>query len=214
MKHKIVTSLILTYILFAAHGIHANGSKSQNVPQSAQDICPIKVGQNIPKINLETIAGELFDLNEAVGKKPTLLIVYRGGWCPYCNKHLSRIGEIEQKVLDLGYQIFAVSTDQPEKLKETLAKHKPKYTLLSDHTMEASKALGLAFQMPDELVKKYKNQYKIDLEGASGETHHLLPVPAAMIIGTDGVIRFSYINPDYKVRIDTAVLLAAAKAYK
>jgi hypothetical protein len=32
------------------------------------------------------------------------------------------------------------------------------------------------------------------------------------IVGTDGKIRFAYVNPDFKVRLDGEVLLAAAKA--
>ncbi|MGH2569205.1 MAG: hypothetical protein ACRDGA_12785, partial [Bacteroidota bacterium] len=60
-------------------------------------------------------------------------------------------------------------------------------------------------------LQRYKT-INIDLEDASGESHHLLPVPAVFIVGTDGVIRFSYVNPNYRVRIDPDVLLAAAKA--
>ncbi len=39
-----------------------------------------------------------------------------------------------------------------------------------------------------------------------------LPVPAVFIVGRDGVIRFAYANPDYKVRLAAADLLAAAQA--
>jgi hypothetical protein len=51
-----------------------------------------------------------------------------------------------------------------------------------------------------------------NLEAASGEKHHLLPVPSVFIVGREGMIGFTYVNPDYKVRIDSDVLLAAAKA--
>jgi hypothetical protein len=36
--------------------------------------------------------------------------------------------------------------------------------------------------------------------------------PDTFVIGTDGIIDFAYVNPDYKVRVDPSVLLAAAKA--
>jgi hypothetical protein len=78
--------------------------------------------------------------------------------------------------------------------------------------MAAAKAFGLAFRVDDELYERYKG-FNIDLENASGETHHLLPVPAVLIIGKDGRIRFQYVNPDYKIRLDAQVLLAAARAY-
>ena len=84
--------------------------------------------------------------------------------------------------------------------------------LVSDNEMTGAQALGIAFRVDDATVKKYKESYGIDLEADSGRTHHLLPVPSVFIVGTDGVIQFSYVNPDYKVRIDPDVLLNAAKS--
>lgn len=40
----------------------------------------------------------------------------------------------------------------------------------------------------------------------------VLPVPSVFIIGTDRVIRFTYVNPNYRIRMNGDVLLAAAKA--
>jgi peroxiredoxin len=82
--------------------------------------------------------------------------------------------------------------------------------VLSDGTTEAAQAFGLAFQVDDDTFKMFKG-YGIDLEDASGEDHHILPVPAVFIVATDGVILFDYVNPDYKVRIDPEKLLEAAQ---
>ena len=87
------------------------------------------------------------------------------------------------------------------------------YQLLSDSKMEASQGFGLAFKVDDKTHEIYKG-YGIDLEAASGEKHHLLPVPSVFLVGTDGIIDFSYVNPDYKVRIEPEILLAAAQVYK
>lgn len=62
-----------------------------------------------------------------------------------------------------------------------------------------------------EVLEKYKG-YGIDLEAASGEKHHMLPVPAVFIVGTGGIIDFVYANPGYKTRLAPEVLLAAARA--
>ena len=85
------------------------------------------------------------------------------------------------------------------------------FRLLSDSTMAASRSLGLAFRMPDKLVATYKNSYGIDIEANSGQTHHQLPVPAVFLVDTEGMIQFSYINPNFKVRADPGVILAAAR---
>jgi len=69
----------------------------------------------------------------------------------------------------------------------------------------------VAFKASDEMVKQLLG-YNLDIEEASGEKHHWLPVPSVFVIGKDGKIGFVYANPDYKARIDTDLLLAAARA--
>jgi peroxiredoxin len=118
---------------------------------------------------------------------------------------------IEAELQQMGYQILAISPDRPEKLAESVGKHQLTYTLLSDHAMEASRRFGIAFRVDGATVERFK-EFGIDVEKASGETHHLLPVPAVFIVGTDGIIKFSYVNPDYKVRLAPGDLLDAARA--
>jgi len=111
----------------------------------------------------------------------------------------------------IGYQIVAISADRPSKLQESFDKHDLGFQLLSDSSMTAAVEFGLAWQMPESMVEKY-TEYGIDLDAASGQSHHVLPVPAVFVVGTDGVVRFQYVNPDHRVRLDADVLLAAAKA--
>lgn len=112
---------------------------------------------------------------------------------------------------EIGYQIVAISADRPSMLQESLDKHDLGFQLLSDSSMTAAVEFGLGWQVPKSMVQKYTT-YGIDLDAASGQSHHLLPVPAVFVVGTDGVVRFQYVNPDHRVRLDADVLLAAAKA--
>ncbi len=184
---------------------------SETIPNSPSKICPLLVGEHTPSVTLKTLDGQNIDLKTAVSQKPTLLIFYRGGWCPYCNLHLAELQQIEPELLELGYQIIAVSIDRFEKLAPTLEKQNLNYTLLADDQALATKAFGLAYRVSDADVQRLKG-FGMDIEDASGQTHHILPVPAAFIIGTDGFIKFSYVNPDYKTRVNGSVILAAAKA--
>ncbi len=124
---------------------------------------------------------------------------------------LGQLQKIEARLIKLGYQIIAVSADRPEKLQESVSKHSLTYTLLSDSKATGPQAFGIAYKMDDKMVEAFKG-YNLDIEAASGETHHILPAPAAFVVGTDGMIKFAYVNPNYKVRVDPDVLLAAAKA--
>ncbi len=174
-------------------------------------INPLMIGQPIPDTVLKTVDGKAFRLTDAAKEQQLALIYYRGGWCPYCNVHLNQLQAIEPKIRALGYRIIAVSADQPSRVQQSLDKSPLTYTLLSDATMQTAEAFGIAFKVDKPTLQKL-NSYDIDLEEASGQKHHMLPVPAVFLIGTDGIIDFVYANPDYKVRLDPNVLLAAAEA--
>jgi peroxiredoxin len=210
-----VAIILLGLLAAGCSGVHQKMDNDSDyrmtVPSSAMDIQPIKNGDVLPKIVLRTTENKRFDLNKAVAEKPSVLIFYRGGWCPYCNVQLGQLQTIEADLVALGYQVIAVSPDRPAKLNESIDKHKLGYTLLSDSKMSASRAMGISFMVEDALVSKYKTSYGIDLEGDSGETHHQLPVPSVFIVGQDGIIHFTHVDSDYKTRIAPADLLAAAK---
>jgi peroxiredoxin len=172
---------------------------------------PLMIGQEIPDLKLKNVGGEAVGLRAAAKEQPLVLIFYRGSWCPYCSLHLGQLQEIDPQLREMGYRIMAISPDLPANLKTSVEKGELTYTLLSDSTMAAAKAFGLAFTVDDATLAKYE-EYGINLETASGEKHHMLPVPAVFLIGQDGIIDFVYANPDYKTRIDSEVLLAAAKA--
>jgi len=109
----------------------------------------------------------------------------------------------------LDWQLIGISADRPEKVRETAAKYRITQ-LLSDSKMSAAQSFGVAYRVDDAALKQLQ-QYGIDIEAASGETHHVLPVPAVFLIGTDGQIKFQYVHPDYKIRLDPELLLAASK---
>ncbi len=119
--------------------------------------------------------------------------------------------EIEQDLIDLGYQLFAVSPDVVEQLQATVDRNGLNYRLLSDRGMKAAQAFGVAFR-DEQMVRTYRESYGLDLEEYAGDDHRMLPVPAVFVLDTDGRIAFHYVNPDYRVRVPETVLLEAARA--
>jgi peroxiredoxin len=180
------------------------------VPDTAEKVSPLAVGSKVPKVNVKTMEDKTIELPRLLSAQPTVLIFYRGGWCPFCNRQMSSLQSIEGDLKKLGYRILAVSPDRAVELKKSLGKNKLTYQLLSDSSMDAAKAFGVAFKVDDGVLTKYKG-FGIDLEVASGEKHHYLPVPSVFLIGADGVIKFRSFNPDYKVRLSNDELLTAAR---
>lgn len=176
------------------------------IPQKPEDISPLLIGETIPDRSLKSIDNQLVSLKSEVAKKPTVLVFYRGGWCPFCDRQLSELRTLEPDLAKMGYQLIAISTDSPENLKHTLDKNQLTYTLLSDADVSVAKAFGLAFTAPAA--------YSATLEkGSNGQnTEKLLPVPAVFLLNQEGVIKFEYINPNFKERISAKLLKAAAEA--
>jgi peroxiredoxin len=111
----------------------------------------------------------------------------------------------------MGYDVLFLSADRPELLIPSLREKDLPYTVLSDAKMHAARAFGIAFRVDDATYERYK-EWNLDLEKASGEPHHELPVPAVFMVDRNGIVRFAHWNPDYKVRISPEKLLAAAAA--
>ncbi|PIR15628.1 MAG: antioxidant AhpC [Elusimicrobia bacterium CG11_big_fil_rev_8_21_14_0_20_64_6] len=200
MNRLLLLSLALAAPAFAA-----------SVPESPSEVRPLLIGAAAPDASLRGLDGKAVTLKKRLAGKPTVLVFYRGGWCPYCNLHLKELKDIQKDLEALGYQTLAVTPDRPSELRKTLDKHALPYTLLSDSKMDAARAFGLAFRVDDKTIKKYEG-YGIDLEKSSGEKHHWLPVPGLFIVDKSGVITFVYANPDYKIRLRGPVVLSAAKA--
>lgn len=201
--------LVLTVSFLAlALGAHAAAPVIAASPETAK---PLAVGAHAPGALLTDMDGAKVDLAKAFAEKPTVLVFYRGSWCPFCNRQLAALGELEPQLLALGYQILAISPDTADGLKKMAGKNKLTYRLLSDRDLIASSAYGVAFRMPDATVASYRSK-GVDLAPIPGGDGAWLPVPTVYVIGRDGVIKFAFSNPDYKVRLAPDALLAAAQA--
>jgi len=117
---------------------------------------------------------------------------------------------VELELSDLGFPVIAISADQPSALAKSRERHDLGYTLYSDGSLAAARAFGIVYQLSNAEVARYAS-YGIDLEAASGHSHHQLPVPSVFLVEAGGTIRWVYSTPDYKVRPDNTSLLEAAR---
>ncbi len=179
-------------------------------PLSPNDVRPLLTGTEAPGFTIRDSAGKPFDFDPGKLEAPVMLIFYRGGWCPFCNKHLMKLRNIEDEMLALGFDTLFISADSFENIQSTLSEQEFSYTLLSDNDLKASTAFGLTYYVSDELLAKLIEKGH-DIKQASGREHRLLPVPAVFMINVDGIIAYQYVNPNYKVRMEPSVILAAAK---
>jgi peroxiredoxin len=181
-----------------------------DVPNDPTQVQPLSVGTRAPAFAAQTVGGKIRRFSPDSYRKPTIVIFYRGGWCPYCNTQLSNLRTVEPKLRSRGFEIVFLSTDQPKLLYSSLKATDIHYTLLSDSHLEAARAFHVAYHVNDGTLAKMR-EYGVDLEVSTGTTLHELPVPSVFIIDTLGTIRYVYSNPDYRVRLGPEALWAAAE---
>lgn len=175
------------------------------LPEAPEDISPLLIGENFPETSLKDVDGNDVELKSIFAEKPSVVIFYRGGWCPYCTKHLSAIGQSESKLLEAGYQIIAISPDSPQNLAATVDKEHLQYRLFSDSDGALAREVGIAFGAPE----KYKDFLG---EHSAGKNTGFLPVPSVFVLDKEGKILFEHIDPNYKSRLEADLLLAVAGA--
>lgn len=198
--------------LFALLSLTGAAQASEIAPTS-MDVRPVPAGLQTPDVTLQTESGRPVQLKSLINK-PTVLVFYRGGWCPYCNTQLAGLREIEPKLTTLGYQILAVTPDSPDAIaqsrKDTKGGALP-YTLLSDSQFVAAKAFGIAYYLDAKTSDAYLNQYKLNLNKEERTGKVVLPVPAVYLVGADGLLQYSFVHINYKVRLQNELLLHAAR---
>jgi len=217
IRPLIIVALAATLALSLVHSSAIReGHADVPVAATADQVQPLQPGDPAPRFIVETVDSEPFDFDPGKLEKPVMLLAFRGGWCPYCNMHLSELRHVIPEIHDLGVDVLFLSGDRSELLYESLEGQAQEdiagldYTILSDADAQAAIALGIAFRAGDRTVEYVKNKGD-GYPASSMERHGVLPVPAVFAIGKDGVIAYSYVNADYKVRLPANDLLSAAR---
>lgn len=193
------------------------GVAAGTLPATAEDITPVKVGDRAPAFVVRTVDNEAYRFDPDNLERPTALISFRGGWCPYCNMHLSELRHVVPELRAAGFDVLFLSNDRPDLLYESLKRETQEdidgldYEILSDADLSAARALGTAFTVSDRLIER-RNEKGDDIEASSIDKFKALAVPAVVLVDRSGEIRFFYADPDYKIRLPADELRRAAEA--
>lgn len=191
------------------------GHADSPIAETAEDVRPLAAGQSAPRFTVRTVDEERFDFDPRTLERPAVIITFRGGWCPYCNLHLSELRSVVPEISNMGVDVLFLSGDRPDQLYESLRDETQDdiaglgYTILSDADANAAIALGIAFRAPDRYLDVLPERGN-DIDGSSMTRHGVLPVPAVYAIDRSGTIAYAFVNADYKVRLPADELLAVA----
>ena len=210
MKRLVAMAMLMFGCIAGASNAYA--LERRTIAEDADSVTPLLNGQVAPKTTLKMADGSPVSLQALTMQKPSIVLFYRGGWCPYCNEQLAQLKDIEKDLVDMGYQILAISPESPERLQEQKLETEFLVTLLSDDKLDTIRKFGVGFYLDTVTELKYKT-YGISLtKDESGNS--VLPAPSIFMLNKKGHVLFSYVNPDFKVRPSADLVLAVAKTLK
>jgi len=174
----------------------------------------LQAGERAPEFTLKDANGDDVSSRDLLAKGPLVVTFYRGVWCPYCNMDLQALQEALGDIRDRGGQLIAISPQTQTNSRKSLRDNNLTFPILSDPRNEVAARFGLRFKLPDYLIALYRETFKNDLSRINGDSSWTLPMPARYVIGTDSVIAYVEVNPDYTHRPDPKELLPVLSALR
>jgi peroxiredoxin len=165
-----------------------------------------KAGNVAPEFTLKDPEGNPVSSRDLLAKGPLVVSFYRGVWCPYCNLELQALQAALADITARGASLVAISPQTAANSRKSQRDNKLGFPILSDAKSEVANAFGIRFALPDYLAETYR-AFGNNLPVINDDPAWVLPMPARYVIGTDGVIAYAEVNPDYTQRPDPSELL-------
>jgi peroxiredoxin len=160
-----------------------------------------------PDAVVHALDGSEVKLSSVLDGKRTLLVFYKGGWCPPCNFQLHQLAQQYAEISNRGLQLVALSVDQPTESAKTHTELELPFTVLSDQDLAAHQAYRVTEKVGG-FTRAMLSMMGANLGERSGRDHHTVAVPALFLVDERGLLRWAHVDPDYEVRPTVAQILA------
>lgn len=169
----------------------------------------LKVGDRAPDFELPNAAGKKVKLSELIARGPVIVTWYRGGWCPYCNIALRGFHKSLPEIRAAGASLVAISPETPDNSLSTAEKNHLDFEVLSDRGNKVAHAYGVAYKIPRVIMEQFKG--RLDLAKHNGDDSGELPLGATYVVDRGGVIRYAFVDADYRKRAEPYDVLVALR---
>ena len=166
-------------------------------------------GTVLPDADLLDVRGAATTLSAAAGAGTSVLVFYRGAWCPYCNIALSAYQEhLLPQLTGRGVRLVAVSPQTPDGSLSVQEKHDLTFTVVSDPGNAIARELGVLTQ-PSQEARAAQLQLGLDLTAVNADGTITLPMPTVVILDAARTVRWIDVHPDYSTRTEPRQVLDA-----
>lgn len=170
-----------------------------------------KPGEPMPPFLLPNQDGRLIGLEALVEDGPVIISFHRGQWCPYCRINADALARLQCEIEPMSAQIVAITPNLQQFNAELRNDVRAPFPILTDLDNGYALQLDLAFRVPDE-KRKAMSESGWDIAPFQGTDGWLLPIPATFVVGTDGIVKARFIDPDYRKRMAIEDILSALHA--
>ena len=148
-------------------------------------------------------------LYATTGNGTSVMVFYRGAWCPYCNIALATYrAHLLPQLTDRDVRLIAVSPQKPDGSLSMQQKHDLDFAVVSDPGNVVARYLGILTQ-PSEDARAAQLQLGLDLTSVNADGTITLPMPATLILDGDHLVRWIDVHPDYSSRTEPEQILQA-----
>lgn len=166
-----------------------------------------RVGQRFPGFALPDAQGRFHTLAGLLAEgRPLVISFHRGLWCPWCRVESAGWGDAAADLAAAGARMVTISAEVGGGAAALAARAGA--LALVDVDLGLCLALGLVISIPAALADRYRAGGD-DLAALLGGSGRLLPIPATFLVDADGVVRFAFVDPDFRRRAEPAAVLAA-----
>lgn len=130
--------------------------------------------------------------------QPTVLLFYRGNWCPLCMAQVGEIAERWREVEALGAQVALVSPQDEGHTRALAARHDVAFRYLRDDDLAAARRLGIANE----------DGTPAGMLGYESDT----VLPTLVVTDAEGRIVYADQTDNYRLRPTPETVLAALRS--
>ena len=159
------------------------------------------VGDVLPAFVLPNQNGELVSSAELLIKGPLIISMNRGQWCEFCRMEVRALAKAHAELVNNGAQIVSIVPDTSEYAAQLVDANTLPFAVLSDIDLGYALSLGLAVWVGEEIKNLYNNKMGVHLAQRHGNEAWLLPIPATIVVGSNGRVIASQIEPDFRRRM-------------
>lgn len=168
-------------------------------------------GDPMPSFVLPDERGRLVPLESLLENGPLAISFNRGHWCPYCRLNALALAEVHDAVKAEGRSVVAIVPETRRFTAALSSEADAGFPILTDLDNGYALSLNLAIWVGAEMEKLIASA-GWDVPAYQGNDAWMLPIPATFVVGTDGLVKARYVDPDYRRRMEIDDLLGALRA--